>query len=310
MSEFFQPVSMAEQQAMSFFNTQPTQVKGQWNDATLYHKQELYRKAMSVFKFDLPKEWALNWFRFWLFQWGSIALIYTYRYGWICQPYSVVYLNYQYQPDTILVTNSYLKQEIYGKIGINAQIIRLFDDFYGLEPIVCRYAEMLADAEKAVQINLMNANVAYFFEAESKKKAMEIKEAYSKASKGEPLVIVNNQVLKGNKLQPLLAGVKSNFIATDLMEVRRAIMNAFLTEIGIRNVSVQKKERLTAGENNENNDETRSIAEIMLENMKIGFTEFEKISGIHCGVEFRYDYVAPEPTPRTATPTEGRGATA
>lgn len=288
------PIDFAGQTAMSYFNRQPSTVKGIYNNAVWYYKRQLYTKLFSVFKFRLPQDWAENWFRFWLFQYGSIGIVYSHQYGWVCQPYSVLEFDYQYQPKIIMVFNAYFKREINGLIGTNAGIIKCFDDYYGFDGLVTRYAELLAQTERSLNVNLMNSNVSYLFEASSKKRAQEIKTAYEEATTGKPLVVLNEKVMDGNSLVPLLPNVKNNFIAGDLLEVRRGIMNAFLTEIGIRNVSVQKKERLTSGETNENNDETKAVVSVVKDNIQAGMDEINKISDLDLGVKLRYDYVSRE----------------
>lgn len=290
------PITMNEQTWFSYFNMQPSQVKGQANSSVEYYKRILYNKIFSVFDFTIPKDWHINWFRFWLFQFGSIAVIYTKKFGWICAPWSTVKLDYQYQPKIIMVTNSYLDKTVIGEVGNNASIIHLFDDYYGYEPIVRRYAELLANVEKSLNVNLFNTNVSFFAEADSKKKAEEIYEAYAEASTGKPFVVVGTKVLKGESLKPLLPNSKQNFLSTELLEVRRGIINAFLTEVGIRNVSVQKKERLTQGEYEENNDETQALTSVVFGNLKKDIETTNNVSGLNLSVKLRYNYISSEQT--------------
>lgn len=285
------PIWFWQMQANNYFNLQPSQVKGQVNTSTSDYKRILYNEAFSVFNFNIPKWWKLNWFRFWLFQYGSISLVYTKKYGWICQPYSVVKFDYQWNPRDIVVYNPLVSEkEIAGVIGVNAAIIHLFDDFFGIDDIVSRYAELLAQTERSLNVTLMNSNVTAFFEAESKKQAEEVKEAYTEATKGNPFTVLNKNVMKDKSITTLLPNVKNNFIGLDVLEVRRGIINEFLTRIGIRNVSVQKKERLTQGEVSENNDETKALASVMLKNMRNGFDMFNSLSGQNASVDLAYNY--------------------
>ena len=133
--------------------------------------------------------------------------------------------------------------------------------------------------------------------AKSKKQANEIKEAYSRATEGTPLVVLGDGVLDED-LFTLVPSIRNNFIAPDILECRRAIINGFLTEIGIRNVSVQKKERLVSSETSENNDETSAIANIIYENLAVDFENVRAITGWTrdtLDVALRYDYTdAPE----------------
>ena len=49
---------------------------------------------------------------------------------------------------------------------------------------------------------------------------------------------------------------KENFIADDVQLLKRKIVNEFLTDIGINNTNLDKRERLTDDEVNANNVET------------------------------------------------------
>lgn len=284
------PIDFRTEMMNDFFNVQPSTVKGKANLGTAYHKRYLYQKLYSVFEFALPNSWALNWFRWWLFHFGSIAVVYSHRYGWIAQPYSIIDVDYQYNPREILVYNSFIKQEIRGLIGYNAGIVHLLDDYFSIDDIVTHYAEMLAQVERSVNVNLMNSNVTLLAKVKNKKQGEDIKNAYQEASSGSPLVVVNKEMIGENDILNFIPSVAQNFITLDLMNARRAIVNAFLTDIGIRNVSVQKKERLVSGETSENNDETRAIATVIYENIKFDFDYINRLSGLNLGVNLRYDY--------------------
>ena len=268
------PIGYGMQNYLNYFNMQPADVKGSANISVDYYKRELYNMIYSVFEFDLPKSWALNFFRFFLFHCGSIGVIYTKEYGWVAQPYSFTELDLYYNPKMIMVNNQFFNDTKYGLIGVNAEIIKIFDDYFGLEALVTRYAEMLAQCDKSININLMNANVALVAEVENKKQADSVKEAYGRATAGEPLVTINKEVLNGNSLNTMIANVKNTFIANDIQILKRSIVNEFLTKVGIRNSNYEKKERLTSAEVEENNDETRALVSIIFDNIKEGMNVY------------------------------------
>lgn len=287
-----EPINYFSQACADYFNLQPYAVKGRANSATEYHQRYLYNLIYSVFEFDLPKDWALNYFRFWLFHFGSLAAIYTKEFGWIPLPYGVEKINHQYQPAVINVTNPFLNGSKTGVVGINCEIIRLLDDYYGLDDLVTEYAQKLAQVDKAININLMNCNVSKAFPAKSKKDAEDVKEAYGRATEGEPLILINKDVLNGDdkRLVNLFGDVKSDYIVGDLLQAKRTIINEFLTKIGIKNANYDKRERLNADEVNQNNDEISSIVSVMLENLQACFDKLNAISGLNCSVKLRFDY--------------------
>lgn len=284
------PMLYVNQSFIDSFNRQPSQVKGEYNDSTQYYKRYLYNKVYSTLKFTLPTAWAQNYFRYWLFRYGSIAVIYTREFGWIAQPYGIIDLNLYYQPRKIVVYNQNLKTPRVGLIGANAGIIRLLDDFYGLDDIVTRYAVQLAQIDRSINVNLMNCNVTAMFEAETKKQADEVKEAYGRASTGEPFVVLNKEVLKGKQITTLLPNAGNNYIVDKLLTSRRTIINSFLTEIGIKNANYDKKERLNSQEVEQNNDETSAIISVIYDNVKGCMADINKISGLQLDVELRYNY--------------------
>ena len=279
--------SYADQSAMSYWNMQPSQVKGRYNAGTEYHKRYLYNKLFSRFNFTLPAEWDLNFFRFYLFRCGSIAVIYTNEYGWVAQPYGIVKLNLYYNPSEITVFNQFFRSDKKGIIGKNAEIIHLFDDYFGFDDLVTRYAEVLAQIDRTINVNLMNANVTMFFPAQSKKQSDEIKEAYAVATTGQPFVTINKDAMGGEELEPLFGKVKDNYIVDSLLEARRNIVNQFLTEVGIANANTDKKERLITDEVNQNNDETQAIISVAYANLKKCFEKVNAISGLGLKVELK-----------------------
>lgn len=283
-----EPYTFQMQNYTDFFNLQPSQVKGRANTAVEYHKRYLYNKIYSLFDFTIPKEWDLNWFRFWLFRYGSIAVLYTKEFGWVAQPYGVTELNVYYNPKKILVNNQFISNKT-GIVDVNCGIVHLFDDFFGIDDLVTKYAEMLAQIDKDININLMNANVSLVYEAESKKEADAIKEAYGTATTGMPLVTINRDLMNSKKLTSLI-DVGANYIVDKLLNARRTIINAFLTEVGINNANAEKKERLITSEVNANNDETESIVSVMYGNMKASMEKINTISDLKLDVAYHFNY--------------------
>ena len=281
------PITLQEQALRNEFNIHPSDVKGRSNKGVEYYKHLLYNKIYSVYDFTLPEDWKLNYFRYWLFHYGSIAGIYTEEYGWICQPYGIKELDLYYNPKVINVASSFLDKPATGIIGLNSEIIHIFDNFYGLDDLVTRYATDLAQLDKSIEINLMNCNTSLVFEAENKKEADTIREAYKQATSGEPLVILNKDI-DASKLKELIP-VQSIYIVDRLINDRRGIMNAFLTEIGINNANLQKRERLNSDEVNCNNEEVKAIVTVIFENLKKSFIKLNSISGLGLDVQMRYE---------------------
>ncbi len=290
------PIWFGQQQWLRHFNMQPSEVQSKSLDMDV-HKRYLYTKLMSVYDITIPKEWPMNWFRFWLFYYGSIAAIYTKEFGWVAMPYSMTSLDLYYQPSSILVANHLFRSEKVGKIGVNAEIIKLMDDYYGLDDIVSKYASMLAQVDKDININLMNANMALVAQVKTKKDGDDLGEAYGQATQGKPLVIVNKDLAKDSEpLHTLLPSPKQNYIGQELLMTRRNIVNQFLTDIGIPNFNQDKKAQQNNAEIEENQYEVTAISSVILHNLKDCFERVNRISGLELTVRLRPEYARKEAT--------------
>jgi len=190
-----------------------------------------------------------------------------------------------WNPKEIVITNSYLSSPKYGVIGVNSGIIKLFDDYGGMDDIVRHYAVKLAQIDRCIDVNLMNANVTKYFEARNKKHAQEIKDLYAQSTQGEPLVIANESLTKGKQIETLYKNIKSDYIVNDLLQSKRTIINEFLTKIGIANANYDKRERLNTDEVNQNNEETKAMINVIYDNIKEGIAEINAISGLGITVE-------------------------
>ena len=284
------PIMFDQDMILNHFNIQPSVVKGMANAGVEFYKRLLYTKIYSTLDFKLPETWKKNYFRFWLFHVGSIGVIYTNEFGWVAQPYSIVQLDLYYNPKVIQVYNQFITTPKIGAIGVNAGIIKCMDDFFGLDDIVTRYATDLAQCDRSIEVNLMNSNVTAFFKAKNKKDADAIKEAYGKATAGEPFIVINKEVMDEESIETLLPNIKNTFIVNDLLQARRGIINAFLTEIGIRNANYDKRERLNSQEVNENNDETSAVITVIYDNIKKSMEDVNVVSGLELDVKLHYDY--------------------
>ena len=284
------PIMFDQDMLLNHFNIQPSVVKGRANAGVEFYKRLLYTKIYSTLDFTLPETWKKNYFRFWLFHIGSIGVIYTNEFGWVAQPYSIIELDLYYNPKIIQVYNQFITTPKIGAVGVNAGIIKCMDDFFGLDDIVTRYSTELAQCDRSIDVNLMNSNVTAFFKAKNKKDADAIKEAYAEATTGKPFVVVNKEVMDDESIETLLPNMKNNYLVNDLLQSRRGIINAFLTEIGIRNANYDKRERLNSQEVSENNDETSAIISVIYDNIKKSMDEVNAISGLNLGVKMSYDY--------------------
>lgn len=280
------PIDWGRQMVENHFQIQPSIVKGPLNAATETEKRYLYTKLYSLYDFTLPKDWPLNLFRLFLFHYGSIAVIYTKKFGWIFWPYGVTKLGLYYLPSEIEVWNGHLPKVQRGIIGVNAEIIRVMDDYIGLDDLVTKYAQKLAAIDKSIDINFLNANVALYAEAQNKKDADDIRTAYADATTGKPMVMLNKELMNSGQLKTLIQNPKGNFMALEMLQARRDIVNMFLTDIGIPTANYEKRAQISTAEVTQRDGETKAICTVILDTITECFDKVNAISELGLSVRF------------------------
>jgi hypothetical protein len=288
------PLSYQEQSLQDFFGLQPTEVRGSANVTTSYYGRILYNIILSLFKIGIPEKGLAmkipkNYLRYWLFLGGSYTTIYTQKFGWVISPYSTSEFDFYFQPKQIVVNNRFLDSTKVGLVGVNCEIVRLFDDYRGVTPIINQYADKLAACDKAIEINLMLTGLGKLVGTRDKKDAEAIKAALSQLTMGLPIATLNKEVLDEYTVSNLVADISSPFIGDKVHDLKRSIMNDLLTTIGVNNANINKRERLNSDEVNANNDEVRTLYDVMFENLKDSFKRVEDVSGLKFTVEKNFN---------------------
>lgn len=129
--------------------------------------------------------------------------------------------------------------------------------------IVEHFAIRLGLAQQAFDTNLLWANVPYIFQTSSDDTKLSIEKMFSDIFSGKPFIISDKDLYKDNTDR---AGVPSgiNFIAKDLMDVKREIMMDFRQTVGFNTAGVDKAERVNTLEIQANDQHTESVVHIML----------------------------------------------
>lgn len=241
----------------------PEGVEGLWNSRTMYYRQKLAIIIKGLFKVDIPIYWDYDYCIDQLIYNGVFAVTDTVA-GILPFRTSFAGNNYMNQPVMCVISVPHFPQ-MNRYIGTNCEIFFMQRSlsgygFFTFQRTLDIYAERLASADACIDVNLMNSRIAYLVEAETKAQAETIKQAYSDVTAGEPLVVLRkssggDMKFGSTGMNAFFNNVKQNFIAGDVQDIKRSIMNEFLTDIGINNANTDKKERLISAEADSNNDE-------------------------------------------------------
>lgn len=268
----------------NFFAEKPKDVDGVANASALYYREFLLKKIFSVFEFTIPETWSMDYFQTHLFLDGYIGIVDT-DAGVLPLRCSFSGINVFDEPTEIIVANPVLGS-FDRKIGVNGVLLRIQYNYMGVLTMLNRYAALLAMCDSGIAVNLMNSKVTMIGMAETKAQADTMKSMYDKISMGEPAVFVKGSAI-GNGESIYWNRAKENYIANDIQDTKRSLIAEFLTEIGIDNVNIDKKERLVTDEVSANDEEIRCNVQHWLENIQTGFREANDLFGLDLSVKVR-----------------------
>ena len=268
----------------------PSDVHVEGTGLNRYFERYLMQKAISVFEWKLPENWAKNYFLYVLYSWGFISVVKTDKYGVIPQACSLRGYNVFYQPTHAVISNPLLSGILEPKIGEQCTLFKLQPDYGGIFDLVSYHANLMALTAQGIATNLLNTKLAYVFGAENKAQAESFKKMFDSIGSGEPAVFIDKKLFDEEgkpKWFTFSQNIKENYIVPDMLSDLRKIEEMFDTEIGIPNANTDKRERLITDEVNANNFEVKSKCELWLESLQEAAKETNAMFGTDISVDFR-----------------------
>lgn len=249
-----------------FFSRKPKDVDGVLNASALYYKEYLLKKLFGRFTFEnIPESWDLDYMLEALFLDGYFCITDT-AAGIVPLKCGLTGINIYNHPTTAVIANPVLGN-FERLIDVNCAIVQLQASYRGVYNLINRYSVLLAMCDSGISVNLMNTKATFIFGAASKAQAETFKALYDKISCGEPATFIKEGINEDNLY---IIPAKQNFVADDIEILKRKIIDEFLTEIGINNANLDKRERLTDDEVNANDDEVRANIQHWIDNVTRG----------------------------------------
>ena len=241
-----------------YFAKEPKDVDGVLNSSVMYWRDYLYRLLFGCFDIDgCPEEWDKGYMFVSLFEYGMFCITDT-EMGVLPLRCGIWGHNVFNRPSKVNVANHVLGS-FTRTIDKDCALIHLQYNYLGVESLMRRTAVLLAMADSSIAVNLMNSKVAFIGFAESKAEASTMQKIYDMISAGIPAVFVRKQQVNRNDIY--YNHVKNNFVAIEIQDVQREIVDQFLTKIGINNANRDKRERMVVPEIESNNMEVEASVE-------------------------------------------------
>lgn len=257
-----------------------------------YFARYLLQKTISVFKWDMPKTWSRNYLLYTLYCWGYVAVINTDKFGVIPQQCTLGGFDVFYQPKFATVANPLLRGILNPVIGKQCELLRLQPDYGGVMDIVNFYADMLSLSAETASTNLLNSKLAYVFASDGKAGAESFKKLYDQIASGEPAAYIDKNLYRDDGTPTwnfFNQNLKETYIAGDILNDMRLWEMKFDNEIGIPTTNTTKKERLITDEANSAIEESRTKAQLWLDELQESCRKINSMFGINLWVDWRED---------------------
>lgn len=256
---------------LKWFDVEPKNVDGQRATRTIFYKDMLRKIVKGLFEIECPLEWDYDYVLNTLILNGYLVFTDT-PAGVLALKGSITGYNYANSPTEAVIVVPTLPQ-MRRTIGVDCELLFMertpFKTYFSFNEIIRVYAEKLASCDAAIDVNVINSKFAYIADAESRAQAETIKKIMDKISEGEPLVVYRKNSLSEKPLQLFFNNLKQNFIAGDMQDVKRTIMNEFLTLVGVNNANTDKKERLITSEADANLEELQCNMDLFRKNLNL-----------------------------------------
>lgn len=270
------------------YSIKDKEIKAQNTLRVDFYRRELWRIFLGSVRVVVPEHWSIDYFRANLLYKGQIAIA---KKKGVVVPYSytVETRNAWHYPVDIISND--LVNIGKRKVSVDCEIIYLESAGYystlygiGIESLIDIYAEKLANCDGSIDINLLVSRTPWLAEVEDEDQANDFKALMTRIMSGVPAAYYKRKrksesPIKGPELPFQRLPVKENYVANDVQLAKRAIMDEFLTLIGVNNANTGKKERLITDEVNANNEELVAAVDLWQNNVNRQIKKVKKLFG-------------------------------
>ena len=239
------------------------------NDATYIDYLNRFRRiALSMFEWvNLPKSMDARYLEQCLYYMGQASLLYDKKYGFInTKCAGSGYVNIYGLPDKfncfsygfnsmrkLYVGMNPLLTEAQKENQKNYECVLVMNNWDRTPTAGSMelFAWRLYLAQRTCDVNISGQRFPVMVVGDEKQR-LTLENLYSQYDGNQPFIFGNKNQLNEDMLKAIKTD--SPYVADKITEYKKEIWNEALTYLGINNISVQKKERLTENESNENNE--------------------------------------------------------
>lgn len=242
-------------------------------------------RTLSMFKYNnLPKTIPTRVLELYL-QINGSACIYKYKDNIYClqgglggEP------DYNYMPTIFTVANPALKLEKNLKINDECVIIPNDDMYFGLFPLIKKYATALSENELSLFIGGILSRIPSLISASDDSAYASAQQFLKGIEDGKLGAIADSKFLEGIKALPISQGQSRNI--TQLIEYEQYLRAGFFNDIGLNANYNMKRESINSNESQLNDDMLYPLIDNMLKCRKEALEQVNEMYGTDITVEF------------------------
>ena len=246
--------------------------------------QYMLIKTLSMFKYqNLPETISRRTMELY-FQLNGFAGFYDYKDDLYClqgglggEP------DPNYMPTIFTFSNPALGISKQLKINEECVIIPNDDMYFGLYPLMCKYATAETENELSLFIADILSRIPAMISAGDDNALESAKKFLQDIEVGKLGAIADSEFLEGIKAQPVNSSNNRNI--TQLIEYEQYLRAGFYNEIGLNANYNMKRESLNSNESQLNDDMLYPMIDNMLKNRKEGLERVNKMFGTDISVE-------------------------
>ena len=262
------------------------------NDATFVDYLNRFKRiALSMFEWvNLPSSMNEEFLEKCLYYTGQATLLKTEKYGFInTKSCNSGYLNIYNNPTQLncFSYNFHENRKLYS--GLNPLVDKeqqqkeccvLVKNNYDKLPTAGSmelFAWRLYLAQRTCDVNISSQRFPVMIVGDEKQRLM-LENLYSQYDGNEPFIFGNKNQLNDDILKAIRTDAP--YVVDKITDYKKEIWNEALTYLGINNISISKKERLTENESSENNELVNLNLQAMLVPRMKACREFNELFGL------------------------------
>jgi hypothetical protein len=261
----------------------------------------LLNMAMSIYRIDnLPPEVDQRYLKMTWLKNGLVVGFYDpdYEKHMFLMGSPSGQMNMQYQPTSYTVTGAggYSKKVIPFNVldpsskeeMKNGTCVPIWFNYTHTNPYrtICRYARVLADIDRTIDVNLIAQKTPIVIVCEDERQRLAVENFINGYVGNRPVVVLKSAMMNEN-LSYVTSGAP--YLVDQLLVSQSKIWNKAMTFIGINNANMEKKEREISAEVESNNDQVGASRLIQINNLRTGFNEYNRLYGTNIQVYFNSD---------------------